>query len=172
CVAHDNGQNNSHCGGPVGIWSLESNNVTIQYCESYRNHRGTGCDGAGFDLDGGVTNSIMQYNYSHDNDGAGYLMGQYQNARPWSANTMRYNISENDAVLNEGDIDLFKGPGTSMSGASIYNNTIYASPEVSNSKESAVYFTDWTTGINNVAFYNNVFITTGDVPIINIPVGY
>ena len=57
CVAHDNGQNNTFCGGPVGIWTLESNNITIQHCESYRNHSGTGCDGAGLDLDGGVTNS-------------------------------------------------------------------------------------------------------------------
>jgi hypothetical protein len=172
CVAHDNGQNNAYCGGTGGIWSLESNNVTIQFCESYRNHSGTGCDGLGFDLDGGVTNSIMQYNYSHDNDGAGYLLGQFQNARPWSNNTMRYNISENDGVLNEGGIGVFKGPGTTMSGAYIYNNTIYVSPQTGNTRECAAYFENWTTGINNVAFYNNIFITTGGVPFINIPSGY
>ena len=146
-VAHDNGQNNTFCGGPAGIWTLESNNVVIQSCESYRNHSGTGCDGAGFDLDGGVTNSIMQYNYSHDNDGAGYLLGQYANARPWSNNTMRYNISQNDGITNEGGIGVFKGPGTTMSGANIYNNTIYISPQATNANESAVYFTNWLTGI-------------------------
>ena len=172
CVAHDNGQNNISCGGPGGIWSFESNNITIQYCESYNNHSGTGCDGLGFDLDGGVTNSVMQYNYSHNNDGAGYLMGQYPNARPWSNNTMRYNISENDGVLNEGGIGLFKGPGTTMSGANIYNNTIYVSPKAGNSNVSAVYFQNWNTGINQVAFYNNIFITSGAVSLINIPVGY
>ena len=172
CVAHDNGQNNTFCGGPAGIWTLESNNVIIQSCESYRNHSGTGCDGAAFDLDGGVTNSILQYNYSHDNDGAGYLLGQYANARPWGNNTMRYNISQNDGKTNEGGIDVFKGPGTTMSGANIYNNTIYVSPQPANISESAVYFTNWFTGINNVAFYNNIFYSTGGVPFIGIPAGY
>lgn len=174
CVAHDNGQNNSLCGGPVGIWTLESNNITIQHCESYRNHRGTvtGCDGAGLDMDGGVTNSLMQYNYTHDNDGAGYLMGQYTNARKWSNNTVRYNISENDGVKNEGGIGLFKGPGTTMSGAYIYNNTIYISPQAANSNPRAVYFSVWNTGINNAFFYNNIIFTTGGVPLVNIPTGY
>jgi len=172
CSAHDNGQNNTHCGGPGGIWCWDSNNFTIQYCESYRNHKGTGCDGLGFDLDGGMTNSILQYNYSHDNDGAGYLLGQFENARPWSNNTVRYNISENDGKVNEGSIGLFKGPGTTMSGASIYNNTIYLSPQTGNSNASAVYFQNWATDIRNVAFYNNIFVTTGGVPLINIPAGY
>jgi hypothetical protein len=171
-VAHDMGQNNSFCGGPAGIWTLESNEITIQFCESYRIHSGTGCDGAGFDLDGGVTNSIMQYNYAHNNDGAGYLMGQYQNARPWSNNTMRYNISENDAITNEGGMGLFKGPGTTMNGANIYNNTIYISPQAGNSSICAAYLQNLTTGINNVAFYNNIFITTGGVPFVEVPVGY
>ena len=171
-VAHDNGQNNQFCGGPAGIWTLESNNVIIQSCESYRNHSGSGCDGAGFDLDGGVTNSIMQYNYSHDNDGAGYLLGQYNHARPWSNNTMRYNISQNDGITNEGGIGVFKGPGTTMSGANIFNNTIYISPQAANMNECAVYFTNWVTGINNVAFYNNIFYSTGGVPLVSIPTGY
>ena len=172
CVAHDNGNNNTFCGGPVGIWALESNNVAIQYCESYRNHSGSGCDGAGFDLDGGVTNSLIQYNYSHENDGAGYLLGQYDHARPWTNNTIRYNISQNDGVMNEGSIDLFKGPGTSMNGAYIYNNVIYVSPQAASSDECAVLFKNWMTGINNVVFYNNIFFTTGNVPLVNIPAGY
>jgi hypothetical protein len=172
CVAHDNGQNNSNANGPAGIWSLESNNITIQYCESYHIHNGTGQDGLGFDFDGGVNNSLMQYNYSHDNDGAGFLMGQYANARPWSNNSMRYNISENDGIRNQGSIGLFKGPGTTMNGAYIYNNTIYVSPQASNSQICAVYIQNWYTGIDNANFYNNIFITTGGVPLINIPAGY
>ena len=174
CVAHDNGQNNKFCGGPVGIWTFESNNITIQHNESYRNHSGTstGCDGGGFDLDGGVTNSTMQYNYSHDNDGAGYLLGQYANARPWSNNTVRYNISENDGITNEGGIGLFKGPGTTMDGTYIYNNTIYISPQSVNPSESAAFINNWTTGINNVFFYNNIFFTSGSVPLVTIPNGF
>ncbi len=173
CVAHDNGKNNINQEGPVGIWSLESNNVVIQFCESYLNHCGTGADGDGFDFDGGMTNSFLQYNYSHDNDGAGFLMGQYQNARNWGNNTMRYNISQNDATHIGGAIELFKGPGPSaMSGANIYNNTIYVSPQAANANISAVFFLAWTTGINQIAFYNNIFVTTGAVPLVNIPANY
>ena len=172
CVAHDNGQNNTHCGGPGGIWCWDANHFTIQYCESYRNHQGTGCDGMGFDFDGGTTNSLMQFNYAHDNDGAGFLMGQFTNARAWSNNTVRYNISENDSKTNGGSIDLFKGPGTTMSGANIYNNTIYLPHQSGNGNAAAVLFQNWTTGINNVAFYNNIFFTTSGQPFINIPTGY
>ena len=172
CVAHDNGQNNTLCGGPAGIWTLESNRITIQHCESYRNHSGSGCDGLGFDFDGGVSNSMMQYNYAHENDGAGYLMGQYDFARPWSNNTMRYNISENDGVTNEGGIGLFKGAGTSMNGAYIYNNTIYTSSQTGNPGVSVMYFANLSTGINNAAFYNNILFANGAIPLVNIPSGF
>ena len=175
CVAHDNGQMNTWCGGPGGIWTIESNNITIQYCESYLNHFGKGtnaCDGLGFDLDGGVTNSVMQYNYSHDNDGGGFLLGQYAGARPWSNNAVRFNIGENNGITNGGGIDLFKAPGTMMSGANIYNNTIYASPQVLNSQLSAVLITKWDSIIRNISFYNNIFVTTGNVPLVIIPPNY
>ena len=174
-VAHDNGQNNKICGGPVGIWSLESNNITIQYCESYLNHSGTGCDGGGLDFDGGMTNSLMQYNYSHDNDGSGILFGQYDGARPWSNNTFRYNISENDAKRNNGSIGVFKNPSLAtgtMSKAYVYNNTIFTSPQAANSAVCAVNFQLWSSAFTNVDFYNNIFYTTGGVPLIITPPGY
>jgi hypothetical protein len=171
-VAHDNGAGNTHCGGPGGIWAWDANNVTIQFCESYSNKSGTGCDGLGFDLDGGITNSILQYNYSHDNDGAGYLLGQYDNARPWANNVVRYNISENDGRTNSGGITLFKGAGTTMSGLQIYNNTVYTSPSAMNTGLAAFGITDWHTGITGVEVYNNIFQSTGSVKLVNVPTGY
>lgn len=171
-VAHHNGAGNTHCGGPGGIWAWDCNNITIQYCESYKNSGGTGCDGLGFDFDGGVTNSVLQYNYSHDNDGAGYLLGQYDYARPWFNNVVRYNISENDGRTNSGGITLFKGPGTTMADAKIYNNTVYVSPSATNSGLSAFKMTDWNTGITGVVAYNNIFQSTGSVKLVNVPSGY
>jgi hypothetical protein len=171
-VAHDNGASNTHCGGPGGIWAWDCTSVVIQNCESYLNKSGTGCDGLGFDLDGGMINSVMQYNYSHDNDGAGYLLGQFDYARPWSNNIVRYNISENDGRTNAGGITLFKGPGTTMSGIKIYNNTIYTSPSASNSTVGAFTIINWNTGITGIEVYNNIFQTTGNVTLIDIPSGY
>jgi hypothetical protein len=171
-VAHHTGSANIHCGGPGGIWTWDSNNITIQFCESYSNSSGTGCDGLGFDLDGGVTNSLMQYNYSHDNDGAGYLLGQYDNARPWSNNVVRYNISENDGKTNAGGITLFKGAGTTMNGVKIYNNTVYTSPSAANPAMAAFRILQWNTGITGAEVYNNIFQTTGGASLVDIPSGY
>lgn len=102
CVAWENGSENgcTNC-GPVGIWAAGVNNVTIQYNESYNNRSGTGLDGGGFDFDGGVINSSMQYNYSHGNDGPGYLVYAYPGSVAVRNNTVRYNISENDGRKNE-----------------------------------------------------------------------
>ncbi len=94
-VAHDNGEYNDATGGGFGIWAWDSNRVVIEYNEAYDNHSMT-ADGGGFDLDGGVTNSVMQYNYSHGNHGAGFGAFQFEWARPYSGNLIQYNISQND----------------------------------------------------------------------------
>ena len=128
CVAHDNGAEYS---GAAGIWAWDSTNVLFQFNESYRN-RSNGADGDGFDFDGGVTNSVMQYNYSHDNEAAGFLLAQYPYAPQRMRNlTIRHNISENDcSKLNYGSIHVWNSedPGW-ISDVHIYHNTIYlASP--------------------------------------------
>lgn len=172
CAAHHTGSSNTHCGGPGGIWAYDCNNVTIQHCESYRNSSGSGCDGLGFDLDGGMTNSVLQYNYSHDNDGAGYLLGQYDNARPWSNNVVRYNISENDGRTNAGGITLFKGANTSMNGCRIYHNTIYTDASATNAGVGAFTVINWNTGITGIEVYNNIFQTSGGASLVDVPTGY
>jgi hypothetical protein len=172
CLAHHNGAANIHCGGPGGIWAYDCNNVIIQHNESYNNSSGTGCDGLGFDLDGGMVNSTLQYNYSHNNDGAGYLLGQYDGARTWSNNIVRYNISENDGRTNSGGITLFKGPNSTMNGCKIYNNTVYMSPSALNSGVGALTITEWNTGINGIEVYNNIFQTTGGSYLVDVPTGY
>lgn len=94
---HHTGWLNDNCGGPAGIWAWDSNLVNIQFNEAHHVSDGTGCDGDGFDFDGSTTNSIMQYNYAHDNDGAGFLVWQFDTAhRPIHNITLRYNISYND----------------------------------------------------------------------------
>ena len=63
CMATNNGWDMPRIGnGPVGIWCYEADSVVIQHCLSYRNKTSVGgADGGGFDFDGGVTNSIIQY---------------------------------------------------------------------------------------------------------------
>lgn len=124
------GANYNACGGPVGNWTYDSKNITIQFNESYQieplPYRG-GCDWAGFDLDGGVSHSVVQYNYSHDNFGPGF--GNFISnvgSHKWEFNTVRYNISENDnAKGNLATGSVYIGGSTNLATHSaIYNNTI------------------------------------------------
>jgi len=125
--AYGNGSNNTSSTGPFAIWTYDSTRVVVQYNEAHHNHTAGTADGGGFDVDGGVSNSIFQYNYSHDNDGPGILVAQYTGARPQTNNVVRYNISQNDARRNGlGAITVFDTVG-SLSGEEIFNNTVFLS---------------------------------------------
>lgn len=161
CESYQNGALNTFpTAGPVGIWAWDSDDVTIQNCESHHNQSST-FDGDGFDLDGGVINSVMQYNYSHDNVGAGLLIAEYAGAKPQFNLTIRYNISQNDGVKVGGGVILWSG-GTPVHQCQIYNNTIFT--------------TQSTPAINiscpaqNVGFRNNVIISANSY-LVEAPAG-
>ncbi|TAF44280.1 MAG: T9SS C-terminal target domain-containing protein [Sphingobacteriales bacterium] len=166
CITYNNGQNNRNLGGgPVGIWCYEANNVVMEYNESYNNKAGLTLDGGGFDIDGGSTNCIMQYNYSHGNEGAGFLFAQFSGATTMNNNTCRYNISENDGRKNSfAGIELFAAPGHSISNTYIYNNTIFVSPASTGSPSAIVVLNGTTT--TNTQIKNNILITTGGLSIV------
>ena len=128
CEAYANGENNrSKGGGPVGIWMWMCKNGVIQHCESHHNRAGLLTDGGGFDIDGGSSNCIMQYNYSHDNEGAGFLLAEYGADLPFTNNTVRFNISENDARKNSyGGVTVWGVDSLHrVNDCYVYNNTIY-----------------------------------------------
>jgi hypothetical protein len=130
CVAHDNGAFSNTSSGPVGIWTFDSTGIIIQFNEVYKQGSAT-VDGGGYDLDGGVTNSVIQYNYSHGNKGTGYLLYAYNDGSvtTWDNNTLRYNISENDGVggggtpASAGGIEIAQD--STMTNAFVYNNTVF-----------------------------------------------
>jgi hypothetical protein len=88
---------------PVGIWYFMAAHCVIQFCESFDNHPAGGhADGGGFDLDGGCVDCTLQYNYSHDNAGAGYLVCSYDpKTAPCLRCTVRFNLSVNDGRMND-----------------------------------------------------------------------
>ena len=159
CEAYENGELNDYeGGGPVGIWTWDSNRVLIQFNESHHNRTGSSKDGGGFDLDGGVRNSIVQYNYSHDNDGAGYLLAQFEGAKAFHKNVIRYNISENDGRKNSyGGIHLWStGANGGIRNTTIYRNTILTSKSATGNPAAVDCINE---GIHNIRFYNNTFKT-------------
>lgn len=161
CKAYNNGYDcRSRAGGPVGIWVCVANNVIIQYCESHHNRTGGRADGGGFDFDGGTTNSVLQYNYSHDNDGPGYLICSYKNApHTFNNNILRYNISVNDGQKRQsyGGILFWTGSPKDdpIHNTQIYGNTVYSSsgPAISFWQKKGIY---------NTKVSNNLFITANN----------
>jgi hypothetical protein len=166
-VAHDNGRLSTTVGGPVGIWTYDSNAVVIQYNESYRNRTASTADGGGFDLDQNVSNSIVQYNYSHDNDGAGYLLAQSIAGDAHHGNIVRFNISQNDGRANSyGGIELW---GRIVS-AEIYNNTVYVSPAAAGAPRAVRIWNAGVTSlfVSGVHLRNNLFVTANGLPVVEV----
>lgn len=157
CTATNNGWDMPRQGnGPVGIWTWMSDRVTIQYCISYRNRTSKGAkDGGGFDLDGGVTNSVIQYCLSYGNEGAGYGLFQYPGASGWHGNIIRYCISINDAHTTEGAGSFFiwngSGEEDQLSDCYIYNNIVF------NELAPVISFEN-ASEHRNFLFTNNIFI--------------
>ncbi len=129
CEAMNNGWDMPREGnGPVGIWAYQCDSIIIQHCYSHDNKTSVnGKDGGGFDFDGGITNSVMQYNYSANNQGAGYGLFQYYGASVWKNNIIRNNISYDDGRKNgQAGLLMWIAAGTpeSMSDCLITGNTV------------------------------------------------
>ena len=157
CTATNNGWDMPRIGnGPVGIWAYEADSVIIQHCLSYKNKTSKGgADGGGFDLDGGVTNSIVQYNVSYDNWGSGYCIFQYWGASPWHDNIFRYNISENDGTVSDSQAGLYVWNSSDdekqFHDCQVYGNIIY------NDRVAALCYSEKSES-KGLKFEYNVFV--------------
>jgi hypothetical protein len=108
--------------GSAAIWPTRGKNNVVQFNESFNTNKPEG-DGQGFNLDIDSTDSIVQYNYSHDNKG-GFMLFVDASLTPdvlvgSSNSVVRYNISQNDLT------HTFNFAGGVTPGTQIYNNTIY-----------------------------------------------
>jgi len=159
----------------LGLWTWDSHDTTIQFNNSHHNmtpdNTGQARDGGGFDCDLGSEDCMMQYNWSHDNQGEGFLIMTwpigYGYSRGVSHNIqMRYNISERDAKKLACPITIFGG----VLPAVIYNNTIYYEPNrlagsaMFQAEGGAICSSIWGKSGNPTAhIYNNIVITNGTV---------
>jgi hypothetical protein len=162
CEAYNNGSENGKLmGGPIGIWMTEVRNGVIQHSEAHHNHGGVGPDGGGFDIDGGSVNCIIQYCYSHENDGAGLAVYEWGSGNPMSNITIRHNISENDGLKkNYGGITLWSVQP--IDNINIYNNTVYVnSAEVVESTPMNTITVMDEQYFTNMRVFNNVFLASG-----------
>ena len=153
---------------PVGIWAAGSNRVLFRYNESYNNKTTAISDGGGFDFDWDTHNSVMEYNYSHDNDGPGFLM--YAGSTANNNNIIRYNVSENDGRKNgKAGIQL----GGNVTNAQIYNNVVYLKA-TGHSQSAAFNAHDYGSNgkvPRNITVRNNIFQTTGGTKVVSLTNG-
>ena len=157
CEAFNNGWDMPWTGnGPVGIWIWDCTNFTIQYCISHDNKTNpVAADGGGFDLDGGVSNSVIQYCLSYNNQGAGIGLFEFGAVKPWENNVIRYNISHNDGIINGGSLGIWRNETRGlMRNCNIYNNTFYNDT----ARGVSIWIYNNWPGFN---FRNNIFVYKG-----------
>jgi hypothetical protein len=156
-VAHDFSANNTHCSGAGGFVAIASNAITFQFNEAYNGKFADGgCDGNGFDIDGGATNIVMQYNWSHDNMGDGYLLDEYFGQSAWHNNVLRFNVGQND----NSEIHVVSTTGMSMSACQVYNNALY------NSATAVIYQQGSDAGTVDSNFSNNIIYSGSNTSLL------
>lgn len=153
----------------AGIWPWSSDNTVIQYNE-VSDHKAP-WDAQGFDSDWNCRHTLIQYNYSHDNEG-GFLLICNNGGRSMPYNignvgtVVRYNVSVNDGLRpqptpREG---MFS-PTLHISGpcrdTQIYNNLIYITKKPDPEIDRTLLKMDNWGGPwpKNTAFWNNIFYT-------------
>jgi hypothetical protein len=155
-VAHDNGGRDTAHEGPVGIWTYDSRGVVIERNESYANRTGGPKDGGGFDLDDRVSDSVLQYNHSHDNDGAGFLIAHPSGDPLHTRNVVRFNLSERDGRRNGFAGVTIWGRTTQLD---VFHNTVVGPAAAVRADE---------LGDGFAALRNNAFVRTARGPLLDI----
>lgn len=159
CEAMNNGYDMPRTGnGPVGIWIYECDSTVIRYCYAHDNKTSEGGkDGGGFDFDGGVTNSMMEYNISANNQGADYGLFQYGGATQWSGNVIRNNVSINDGCKNS-QAGIFIWCDDLNKDVPLSDTQVYGNVCISKYDNSVAFDTGHT---RDMVIRDNVFITDG-----------
>ncbi|SFH03934.1 right-handed parallel beta-helix repeat-containing protein [Pedobacter insulae] len=86
----------------VGIWPHSSDNTIIQYNEvAYTKNQDWSNDGQSFDIDGNCNNTIIQNNYSHDNEGGFMLV--ISDAINAKSMMTKNSIIRNNLSINDGN---------------------------------------------------------------------
>ncbi|MEV6406565.1 discoidin domain-containing protein [Streptomyces bobili] len=127
----------------VAIWNWNADDSVIQFNEVSGGQ--SRLDGTAFDFDGGANRQIVQYNYSHDNQGGLLTICSHGISRD---NVARYNISQNDGR------GLWIVCGKALN-TRVYNNTFYAKTPAHLPMEPIDNRNGSTA--ENVRLYNNIF---------------
>ena len=149
----------------AGIWPWSSDHTLIQYNE-VSDHKAP-WDAQGFDCDYNCVGTVIQYNYSHDNEGGFLLVCSPSDQRmPWSigndSSVVRHNLSVNDGFRLSGQhagfspAMLITGP---VSNTHICDNVFVVSKKPAGSDLNLVKMDTWggkwatNTSLSGNTFY-------------------
>ena len=143
----------------AGLWPMNCNGAVVQFNEVAYNHHPCGGDGMAYDVDNCSKDTVIQYNYSHHNEGGFLLLCDFTKREEsfYKSHTntiVRNNVSINDATLDNRPIFTIVGP---MADIDIVNNTIYKDDT---NRFRLFEFSDYSgRGLypQNVNINNNVF---------------
>ena len=154
----------SAAGGPVGIWAAAANRIVIRECVAFSNHSAS-LDGGGFDLDGGVSHSVIEHCTSHDNDGAGILLYSY----PGAPNYFGGNIVRNNLCANDGKKNAMAGiaigrHGGRFEGVEVCNNIVIASAKAGSDRAVSIFGKE----AREIRFHNNVILACDGARLLEV----
>ena len=154
-MEHNLFNNCSVIGSGNASFSFNTDSAIWQYNEAcYTRYNEGDADAGGFDSDYRSKYTIIQYNYSHDNDYGGVLItGGPGTGDGFNEGTIvRYNVLAN----NKHHIIRTSGNATN---AQIYNNVFYTGPELTGVYQ--VYHKSWGGYSDGVSYWNNIFYNEG-----------
>jgi hypothetical protein len=138
----------------AGIWPFDCNDALIQFNE-VSGMKGS-LDGQGFDADYLCRRTVIQFNYSHDNEG-GFILICTPGSSYNDGTVVRDNISQNDGIDTARVFQFAGGPTNTL----VANNTIYVGPR---QNLPLLLFNEWDRGVpDGVKFFNNIFYVDGRV---------
>ncbi len=161
-VAYRNGgKGGATTEGPIGIWAYDSTRVLIAHDVSHDNTSASVHDGGGFGLDRETSDSVLEYNLSYHNHGAGFLLYSALNVpTPQIGNTVRFNISYDDAV---GTHHVYGGmtAGGRVDNGRFYQNTIVLT------RGNTQPVVKLTGILHHVQMFNNIFVAASG-PLVQV----
>ncbi|VWB98562.1 hypothetical protein [Burkholderia lata] len=133
----------------AGIWTSDSDGTLLQFNDASGGH-GTG-DGMGYDIDHSTNDVVVQYNYSHNNDGGFVLL--CQDGTTQYRGIVRYNLSVGDKTR------IVEDCGGTYDNYLVYSNTIVSLAGAG----ATLYVGSGTPGPSghSVTLSNNVFVNNG-----------
>lgn len=142
-----------------GIWFWDCQDSVIRY------NLGTECgargqvDGGPFSIDYFCRDCVIENNYSHDNEGPGFMA--FGNNQTGTGSVLRNNVSYNDATARMRPGFAAVSMISTLSETLVENNTVIAGPDTT----VLLGHHDWQGLPTDVAYRGNVFIGNGTAAV-------